>query len=149
MNKDTLITEFQAICHEKGLRLTHQRLEIFSELARFDGHPSVDDIYRRVHERMPSISLDTVYRTLDTFERYGLIARFLGDDGRQRFDSNLERHHHLVCRRCHRIVDFEWPQHDRLTPPAIATGWAQLSMPTMEVSGLCPDCQRASESSPT
>ena len=62
-------------CREAGLRLTHQRLEIYSELELACDHPTAEIIHQRIRKKMPTISLDTVYRTLATFARHGLINK--------------------------------------------------------------------------
>ncbi|MDO8986952.1 MAG: transcriptional repressor, partial [Coriobacteriia bacterium] len=59
----------------QGLRLTHQRLEIVREIAGTDQHPDVERIYARVRERVPTVSLDTVYRTLAALVELGLVRR--------------------------------------------------------------------------
>ncbi len=58
-----------------GLRLTHQRLEVARELAGDDTHPDVESIYRGVRERVPTVSLDTVYRTVAALVEMGLVSR--------------------------------------------------------------------------
>jgi Fur family peroxide stress response transcriptional regulator len=98
--------QLQNRCRELGLKLTHQRLEVFRELASTDDHPSADTIYKRVRARVPTISLDTVYRTLWTLEDHALIARVHAFDDRARFDANLTPHQHLICTRCKSVRDF-------------------------------------------
>jgi Fur family peroxide stress response transcriptional regulator len=104
---DTRLTAFRDRCGELGLALTPQRLAIYQVLAGDDSHPGAEDIYRRIKPELPSLSLGTVYRTLELFEEHGLVSRVhaLGDQAR--FDANLEPHHHLVCVRCRRVIDFQ------------------------------------------
>jgi Fur family peroxide stress response transcriptional regulator len=90
---------------ESGLRLTHQRLEVAREVARSDEHPDVQTIYRGVRERIPTISLDTVYRTVAALAELGLIIRVGATPGPVRYDANVARHHHFMCTRCSLIRD--------------------------------------------
>ena len=69
------IEGFTALCRAEGLKVTHQRTEIYRELARTDEHPDALAIYRRVRRRIPSISFDTVYRALRLLENKGVIRR--------------------------------------------------------------------------
>ena len=66
---------FEEFCKAKGLKVTYQRLEIFNILANSYDHPSAEDIYKKVKPKIPTISFDTVYRTLALFDSYGLIAK--------------------------------------------------------------------------
>jgi Fur family peroxide stress response transcriptional regulator len=137
------IDVFKELCRERGLRLTHQRLEIFSVLAEDGSHPSIEDIYNQVVPRLPMISLDTVYRTIATFEEYGLVRRVNFDGSKARFDTNLSDHHHLVCLDCQRVVDFYWPSFDRLKMPRDVAGWDGIDTRQAEIRGICPACQAA------
>ena len=67
------LTAFEHACRNAGLRLTYQRLEIYGELARSFDHPSVELLHQRLRRKIPTISLDTVYRTLATFAGLGLV----------------------------------------------------------------------------
>jgi Fur family peroxide stress response transcriptional regulator len=132
---------FEQTCREWGMRVTHQRLEIFRELASAKGHPSAEEIYNRVHKRLPSIALDTVYRTIDTFENMNLVKRVKFMDNRTRFDTNIITHHHLVCTECNRIEDFYWPAFDNLKVPDTLKDWGVVDTKHAEIRGLCRKCR--------
>ena len=127
---------------DRGLRLTHQRLEILRELSADTGHPSAEDIYTRVVKRIPTISLDTVYRTIATFEESGVVSRVQVLDDRGRFDSNMSVHHHMVCTRCKKIEDFYWPAFDNMDVPGDLGSWGEVASKHVELRGLCKDCRR-------
>lgn len=129
------------ILREHGLRLTHQRLEILRVLAADSSHPSVEQIYDRVVKRVPTISLDTVYRTITSFEKYGAVKRVEVLDDKSRFDTNPQHHHHLICKRCKRIEDFHWPAFDRLDVPDKLNAWGMVDSKQVEIRGLCSDCR--------
>jgi len=135
-----LLAWLRDLCRDAGLRATPQRIEILKEIAGHRGHPSAEDIYAAIVERMPTVSLDTVYRTLGLFEQHAVLVKLWGPGGRCRYDPNVAPHHHLVCDACGAIEDFAWPHFDRLTPPEDAAQWGTVSRVQVEVHGLCRDC---------
>jgi Fur family peroxide stress response transcriptional regulator len=130
-------------CRALGLKLTHQRLAIYKALATDCSHPSAEDIHRGLQHDLPTLSLDTVYRTLLFLERHGLIRRLEVLDDRARFDANLSDHHHLVCIRCRRAVDISWPAIEGLDMPDAAADWGQIQSRHMELRGVCAGCLTA------
>jgi len=68
------LERFKAAARRAGIRLTHQRLEIFREVAATEEHPDAETVFRGIRKRVPTVSLDTVYRTLWLLEDLGLIA---------------------------------------------------------------------------
>lgn len=132
---------FKKICREAGLKVTHQRLEIFRVLAPADDHPSAEDIYERVKKKVPTISLDTVYRTLTTLEKNGVLGR-VQPDARSRFDPNLDVHHHFICTECKRVDDFYWAAFDRMRTPPKGAEWGRVESKRVEIRGVCKACQK-------
>lgn len=129
-------------CREAGLKLTHQRLEIFRELALATDHPSVEAIHKRVQTRIPTISLDTTYRTLSTFEHYGLVSKVGVVEDKARFCGDSLPHHHLFCTRCKSIVDFPWDSFDEVELPAETEQWGRVNIKRVTVEGTCNRCLR-------
>ncbi len=125
---------------QRGLKLTQQRLEIFNEVAGSGDHPCAETIYRVVRKRLPTVSLDTVYRTLWLFLDLGLIATLGPARERVRFDANIKPHHHFVCRQCGSIYDFYSPELDRLEVPGEIEDFGQGEKINVEVQGLCREC---------
>jgi Fur family peroxide stress response transcriptional regulator len=128
------------VCKEAGIRLTPQRIEIFKLVSAAKNHPSAEDIHQRLRSKMPTVSLDTVYRTLSTLERCGMISRVEVLDGRSRFDPNITPHHHLVCTQCKRVQDFSWPEFDRMNPPTETEKWGSIKSCHGELRGVCNKC---------
>jgi len=135
--------DFERIFRRKNLRLTHQRMEIYRALARSSGHPTADKIFQKVRRRLKTISPDTVYRTLATFEKYNLIRRVSLLDSAVRYDTNLTVHHHLVCTRCNQIEDFSWPEFNRIKLPGLLRRWGTVESRQIEIRGLCRKCRTA------
>ena len=125
-----------------GIRMTHQRIEVFRELLNSHGHPSVTEIYEGVRKRLPSISPDTVYRTLRLFSELGMINPHSSTSSMIRFDVNVHEHHHFICTRCARIVDFTSTSSDGLEVPAEAELLGEVRGVQLEVRGICRDCLR-------
>lgn len=136
------LSECAEACRRTGIKATHQRTEILRELAGTDEHPDAETIYTRVRERVPAISLDTVYRTLKLFEEKGVIARIGAARDRARFDANTARHHHFVCTRCGLMRDFYDDTLDRLRLSPDVPEVACVNSVHVELRGLCRACRR-------
>jgi Fe2+ or Zn2+ uptake regulation protein len=90
-----------------GLRATGPRLAILAALEQDRRHPSAEQVHALLAEEHPSLSLSTIYSTLETFARAGLIRRVNGLDGKLRVDGTGEDHDHAVCRECGSIFDVD------------------------------------------
>jgi Fe2+ or Zn2+ uptake regulation protein len=97
--------ELTELFREQGLRVTPQRRCIFRLLEGNDRHPTAEWIYQRARSEMPTISLKTVYQTLNDLAAMGEIQALDLGTGSARFDPNVGHHHHLVCERCGRTQD--------------------------------------------
>jgi Fur family peroxide stress response transcriptional regulator len=133
---------FEAACRRASLRLTPQRREIYRELAISDDHPSVDMLHRRLSGRFPTLSLDTVYRTLATFARHGIIHKVETGESQARFEVALHRHHHLICRQCLEIIDFRWPVIDDAALPEACRSWGRIESCSVVAYGICRKCMK-------
>ncbi len=131
---------FNEACRKSGAKLTHQRMEIFREVAQTVDHPDVEKVYQGVRERMPTISLDTVYRTLWWLKELGLIRTLGPPRERTRFDANLNRHHHFVCVKCGLTRDFYSDKLDKLTLPESVQSIGLVETAQVEVKGVCLEC---------
>ncbi|NIP29470.1 MAG: transcriptional repressor [Candidatus Dadabacteria bacterium] len=99
------VSKFIEQSKELGLKVTPQRIAIYKELAKTEEHPSTEMIYNNIKNYYPNISLTTVYRTLETFEKTGLISVVNVLYNAARYDANLKPHHHIVCIKCKKIED--------------------------------------------
>jgi len=122
------------------MRVTHQRTEIFREVAGSDEHPDAEAVYQAVRERVTGISRDTVYRTLGTLEEAGLIRRTGILGGAARYDANTEGHHHFVCRVCGAVEDFESQALDALPIPSSVKRLGRVEAAQVQVRGVCARC---------
>jgi Fur family peroxide stress response transcriptional regulator len=134
------MTRFREVCRKSGAKLTHQRMEIFREVAQTGEHPDAEKVFEGVRKRMPTISMDTVYRTLWWLKGLELITVLGPPRERVRFDANLSRHHHFVCTQCGLTRDFYSDELDRLELPdsVLSIGLAEKTQ--VEVKGICLKC---------
>ena len=89
----------------QGLKITPQRTAILSFLDDNKTHPSVEEIHREVVRSFPTISLATVYNTLETLEKLGEVQALNIDPTRKRYDPDTSAHHHVRCDSCGEIRD--------------------------------------------
>ena len=68
------MAHFESVCRRQEIKLTHQRIEVFREIAQTGDHPDAEQVFKRVRERLPTVSLDTVYRTLWLLNDLGLVT---------------------------------------------------------------------------
>jgi Fur family peroxide stress response transcriptional regulator len=136
------LDQFKAVSREAGVKLTHQRLEIFREIAASLEHPDAEAVFRGAQRRVPTVSLDTVYRTLWLLNDLGLITTLGPRRESVRFDANLSRHHHFVCTRCGLTRDFESEEFDELRIPESVGALGHAETTQVEVRGVCLQCAK-------
>jgi Fe2+ or Zn2+ uptake regulation protein len=98
----------------KQLKITPQRLVILDYLLSTDTHPTADEVYQVVEQRLPAISRATVYNTLNALADAGLVRTVSTQPGVTRYDGNPSAHHHFVDIKTGRIHDIPWSQVDQL-----------------------------------
>ena len=139
-NVQSRVDHLMAVAKQAGVKMTHQRIEIFRELAATEAHPDVDSIFRAVKHRLPTVSLDTVYRTLWMLHDLGLVRTLGPQRNGVRFDANLDQHHHYVCVRCGAVRDFESADLNALRVPETVKELGSIAHAQVEVRGVCTQC---------
>jgi Fe2+ or Zn2+ uptake regulation protein len=91
---------------ERGMRVTSQRILVHRALRELDRHLTADELLDAVSDRLPNVSLPTIYATLDLFEELGMVRR-VQRAGTTLFDPRTDSHHHLVCTQCGSIEDVD------------------------------------------
>ena len=91
---------------EFGMKATHQRIVVYNALQQMYIHPSAEEVYTIIHNDNPSISLATVYNTLDSFVDAKLIAKVSSQEGKSRYDFNTHHHHHIYVTNTDEIIDY-------------------------------------------
>ena len=100
-------TSFRTLCAEHGIAVTHQRQVLYETMQSMHGHPSPEEVYASVKQRIPSISLATVYKNIHLFVQSGVLRELSMHHGTLRVEMNKEPHHHLVCSVCKTVTDVD------------------------------------------
>jgi Fe2+ or Zn2+ uptake regulation protein len=133
--------ELTELFRASGKKITPQRQCIFRILQGNRAHPTAETVFEAARSEMESISLKTVYQTLNDLADMGEILALDLGTGSFRFDPNVSSHHHLVCTRCGEIRDLEVP----IDAPALPEGWRQdfeITRAEITFRGLCPACRK-------
>lgn len=125
---------------EAGLKATGPRIAILDAVERNSDHPSAEDIYQELVESHPSLSLSTVYGTLNAFAKAGLVRKLSEVDGRLRVDGTKSSHDHAICRMCGTIFDIAPHPNTILTPPAELPGGLAVLDIRIEYDVVCAKC---------
>jgi Fur family ferric uptake transcriptional regulator len=111
----TRTIDIEALCQEKGLRITEQRRVIARVLGDAQDHPDVETLHERASAIDSGISIATVYRTVRLFEEAGILERHDFGDGRSRYEAAPEAHHdHLIDVETGRVIEFVDPEMEAL-----------------------------------
>lgn len=131
------------VLHKSGMRLTPQRIAICELLTNTDDHPTAQEIYERLKTQYPSLSLATVYNTLDMLVGVGLVNALgsIGDDT-VHFDGNTTPHINLACQECHRIFDVESECVSELNSEIVHKSGFDIRGSRILYFGICPDCRK-------
>lgn len=136
-----VIEKIKEILQQKGLKATPQRIVVYDALRSDISHPSPETIYTRVYKKIPSISKATVYKILETFEKKGIVSVVSSHHNTTRYDPLTSRHHHIVCKKCNKIVDVVDSDLDNITVPEQVTAGNKLIDFTIHFLVICPECQ--------
>ena len=90
-----------------GLKYSRQREAVLVYLRSTKSHPTAEQVYQKIREEFPKISLGTVYRNLNLLADCGEILRLNCGDGVEHFDATTTPHNHFICRRCRQVIDLE------------------------------------------
>lgn len=139
-----MTTQFDLIAQaitKHGHRLTMARRAIVVALLQSQGHITADDLVTLVHQQSPQVGRMTVYRTLDLLSEIGVIRPIYQGTGAAHFILMAEgSHHHLICNRCHEVIEFDDCFADELTQQLAKRFNFQISSHLLEMHGLCQNC---------
>lgn len=131
------LSKIEALCAERGMRMTAQRTVIARVLSAASDHPDVEEVHRRAHKVDDRISLSTVYRTVRLFESQGIIDRHdFGDSGRARYERVKSEHHdHLIDTETGQVIEFKNEEIERLQERVARELGYQLTGHRLELYG--------------
>jgi len=124
---------------EIGFKLTPQRIAILDYLTGNKDHPSAEDIFRAVSIKFPTMSLATVYNTLDALVKKNDISELKIDTNKKRFDPDMSDHNHLICIKCCKIVDV-FSNYTLEINESQKYGFDVIGN-QIEFYGICPECK--------
>ncbi|MGE4442251.1 MAG: Fur family transcriptional regulator [Desulfomicrobium sp.] len=124
------------------LRVTPQRLEVLRILSASTGHPRVEEIHAQVKAAFPTTSLATTYKTVALLKELGEVLELGFADGGNRYDGNKPHPHpHVICTRCHAIMDPDLSMLRDMTEEAARETGFRILTHRLDFFGLCPKCQ--------
>ena len=124
-------------------RMTSQRRVILEKIKNMHSHPSADEIYVKVRQVLPHISLGTVYRNLEILSEMGLINKLEISGSQKRFDGYATNHHyHIRCMRCDRVDDAPCGMISDLEDRIVSESGYKVMGHRLEFVGLCSECQQ-------
>ena len=127
---------------QRGMRVTTQRVVVHRALGELDRHVTAEELLDAVTDRLPSVALPTIYKTLELFEQLGIVRR-VQRAGTTLFDPRVEAHHHLVCTQCGSIEDLD-SELDTLALERAAAGHGfEHDRIEALVHGRCVSCRAA------
>jgi Fur family peroxide stress response transcriptional regulator len=130
-----------ALLREKGFKVTPQRLAIYDVLYNTTEHPSAEVIFNQLQPHYPTMSLATVYKTIEILREIGLVQVLNVGEDSFRYDANTDNHPHVRCMVCKRVDDiFEVDTSEFVAKVAEKTAY-QLTGQQFYFYGVCPDCQ--------
>ena len=139
--RDERIEAFQRLCRERGLVLTPQRRAILRAVLDLDDHPTADRVHAALARRRVRVSRATVFRTLESFARLGVITKACHPGIAVRYDSRTDLHHHLVCLSCDRVIDFSDARLDAVPVPDTRPLGFVVADFRVQLRGICKACR--------
>ena len=136
---DAQLGRFTETCRERGTPVTHQRLAVFRALLESESHPDAEALHTILRGPYPTLSLGTVYKTLEMLHSLGLARAVSSPGPTRRFDGRTHPHHHLWCTRCRRLTDVELHARADIALPAGID--FQVTDVTIQFDGICAGCR--------
>ena len=130
---------------ESEYRLTPQRVELIRLIAASEGHPSASRLYEQIKVQFPTMSLATVYKTLDLLKELGEVLE-IGSRDDSHYDGNKPYPHpHLICTKCKKIMDGELDSAVKNIVQEVERNFSfQILKHQLDFYGICSDCQNKS-----
>ena len=123
------------------VQMTRQREAVLAVIQQAEKHLTAQEIYDRVRQQLPGIAYGTVYNALSYLQEVGLIQVVNVGGGPALYDRRLDRHDHIVCRGCGKVLDYSIPGLEQALEHLAREMNFQISHAHVLVEGLCPECQ--------
>ncbi len=126
----------------KNSRMTRQRSLILAELQKVTTHPTAEELYIAVKEKMPRISLGTVYRNLEFLSETGVIRKLDSAGTVRRFDGDMSNHSHVRCVVCNKVADIFEDFSQKFELDSVNVQGFSLASVNVEFEGICHECEK-------
>ncbi|MFC2033904.1 Fur family transcriptional regulator [Chloroflexota bacterium] len=142
-NQNKTLSSIRQELNVSGKRITNQRTLILEIIRQGEGHLDADEIYRQAKEKQPRISLSTVYRTLQTLTKLGIITELHFDESHKHYEVKAPtQHQHLICIECGKVIEFECPLSQKLKETLSDENGFLIIDEEVRMRGYCPDCRQ-------
>jgi Fur family peroxide stress response transcriptional regulator len=135
------LRSFRELCAQHGIAVTHQRQVLYETMQSMHGHPSPEEVFAAVKQRIPSISLATVYKNIHLFVESGVFRELSIHHGTLRVEMNSVPHHHMVCSICKKVNDLPDGVLGTQSTAIVLPNGFMVERISVDVIGICPVCQ--------
>lgn len=136
-----VVKEFTKTLRDHSMKVTPQRIAIYNILMNTTEHPSAEVIYKKLEPVYPTMSLATVYKSLDVFKKSGLVQELNVGESSFRYDANVNSHPHIICTACHKVDDIEEDIFSDLLDKVNSFTNYSVHKQQLYFYGLCPHCK--------
>ncbi|EHM44011.1 transcriptional regulator, Fur family [Anaeroglobus geminatus F0357] len=128
------------VLRQNGYKVTPQRLAVYAVIEHNPAHPNAEAIYRELQPQYPSMSLATVYKTMEIFAKIGVVNVLQCGEDAHRYDYNTTPHAHIRCTECNQVADVHLDQESLTEAAAEQTGYT-VGTVGIAFTGICPACR--------
>nr|WP_054674686.1 Fur family transcriptional regulator [Veillonella denticariosi] len=132
----------QILRSQGGFKVTPQRIAIYDALRAHHDHPTAEMLYHTLRPEHPSMSLATVYKTMEIFEKIGLVKILEVGDERAHYDWDTEDHCHIRCIRCNKVEDLMGVDLKAISEIANQGSDYRIIGQHITFEGVCPACAK-------
>lgn len=129
------------VLKEKGYKVTPQRIAVYDVLKNTKAHPTVEVIYNKLQPMYPTMSLATVYKSLEMFKDLDLVQELNVGEDKFRYDANVKPHPHITCVACGRVDDVDNEMFFNLSEQVSSKTGYQITGQKLYFYGHCPECK--------
>lgn len=135
--------EIAEVLRKNGYKVTPQRLAVYDAIIHNPMHPNAEAIYKTLQPNYPSMSMATVYKTMEIFAKIGVVQVLQCAEDAHRYDYNTNPHAHIRCEKCNRVMDIDLDQKHLSQLAAEKTGFTVNGV-SVSFVGVCPKCREKS-----
>ena len=143
--REERLRQMRSRCEARSLVVTATQAAILEAVVDLGTHPTADEVHAAARQCQPGIGRATVYRALESFVRAGVLTKASHTGTAVRYDAEVDRHHHLVCLRCDRILDIADPRLDSVPVPDTKALGFEVSDVQVQLRGTCRTCLQEEE----